>query len=207
VRLLHAVLATVSNDERDHGLKDYRVKTRLFSSFERESTALKDTVIDDLHTYEHARRAVAVEIMLEEELGVLVADTLLRCAALDSKLSDKLRAALASSRSAESPEQLAHVALSCRRFLESLADALEPATAQPRGGRGMGKPQFRNRLWAWLEDHCVRFGYTTTLAVTAPGRAGFPRGGDASQDMGLGASDRPRQAQVLTIRSGRSTAL
>src|SRR5439155_7458089 len=45
------------------------------------------------------------------------------------------------------------VALSCRRFLERLADVLYPPGPDRANGRKVGPAEYRNRLWAYVEDH------------------------------------------------------
>lgn len=62
-------------------------------------------------------------------------------------------AALTAIESAENAEQFAHVGLSCRRFLERLADALYPARKDRPGDHKVGRPEYRNRLWAWVDEN------------------------------------------------------
>jgi DNA uptake protein ComE-like DNA-binding protein len=40
---------------------------------------------------------------------------------------------------------------SCRRFLEALADFVSPPTSEPTAGRQLGKQQYINRLWAFMD--------------------------------------------------------
>jgi hypothetical protein len=141
------------SDQRDHGMADHWRSLGLFGSVSWENVGLEDTIFDDLHTYDQASRAAQVESALSGEVSLLVTDSLLRCETLDPLLSDALHAAVDSFQAAQSTEQLPHVALSCRRFLERLANALYPPGPDRPDGRKVGPTQYRNRLWAWIEDH------------------------------------------------------
>jgi hypothetical protein len=44
------------------------------------------------------------------------------------------------------------VALSCRRFIESLADTLYPPREEKVKGRNVNSAAYRNRLWAYVEE-------------------------------------------------------
>src|SRR6185369_7796696 len=69
------------------------------------------------------------------------------------KLSDSLQAAIEALDRAGSEEQLAQASLSCRRFIGQLADALYPPRERPVNSRKVGPQEYRNRLWAYIEEH------------------------------------------------------
>ncbi len=78
--------------------------------------------------------------------------------AVDSKLLDlapmaaeKLMIAFKSVAS-DSPEEWSHALTTCRRFIEELADALYPARDEQVKGRPLGKGQYINRLWAFMDS-------------------------------------------------------
>ena len=50
------------------------------------------------------------------------------------------------------PSEIAQVSLSCRRFLENLANALYPPRSEKVKGREVGAAAYRNRLWAYVEE-------------------------------------------------------
>jgi hypothetical protein len=52
----------------------------------------------------------------------------------------------------ETGEDMAQAALSCRRFLEGLANILYPPRAGTVGNRKVGSAEYRNRLWAYAEE-------------------------------------------------------
>lgn len=50
-----------------------------------------------------------------------------------------------------SQEELSQALTTCRRFIESLADILYPATDEKINGRVLGKQNYINRLWAFMD--------------------------------------------------------
>lgn len=72
---------------------------------------------------------------------------------LSPKLFNALGTAAEWLANAENEEEVAQVAISGRRYMEQLANALFPPTDMPRGKRKLDKPAYRNRLWAFTEDH------------------------------------------------------
>lgn len=83
---------------------------------------------------------------------------------------EKLNAAIERAFDDDDAEQRSQALLSCRRVLVAIADGVFPAQAEPRIGKD-GKPHevgannYRNRLWAALEDAGV--GDTLTESVGA----------------------------------------
>jgi len=71
---------------------------------------------------------------------------------LSPKLFNSLGAAAERLVDADTEEDVAQVALSGRRYMEQLADALFPPRDEPRGKRSLAKPAYKNRLWAFVED-------------------------------------------------------
>jgi hypothetical protein len=59
---------------------------------------------------------------------------------------------------ARTEEHVAQVALSCRRYLEQLADVLFPAQDKQHNGRKVGKAEYRNRIWAFIADNAASDG-------------------------------------------------
>jgi hypothetical protein len=127
--------------------------TGLFSRVVWEDLGLRDTVFDDLSDFERAKRVALIEDRLGSSLGPAVSILLMRIAGLNPKLSDSLHAAVEALDRAGSEEQLAQASLSCRRFIGQLADALYPPRDKPVNGRKVGPQEYRNRLWAYVEEH------------------------------------------------------
>lgn len=76
-------------------------------------------------------------------------EILMRTAVIEPRLKDTLYAAPRTFERIEAAEDIAQVALSCRRSLEGLADALYPPRSEPVNGRDVGPNAYRNRLWAY----------------------------------------------------------
>jgi hypothetical protein len=136
---------------------DSRIKrwsdTGLFDRVVWEDLGLRDTVFDDLSDFDRAKRVAHIEDRLGSSMGSAISILLMRIAGLNPKLSDSLHAAVEALDRAESEEQLAQASLSCRRFVGQLADALYPPRATPMNGRKVGPQEYRNRLWAYIEEH------------------------------------------------------
>jgi hypothetical protein len=121
-----------------------------------EDQGAKRTILDDFDTLSHFhrisefRKVVSHGLVNGEddayELTMILED-------LSPKLFDALGAAAKALRVAETEEDVAQVALSGRRYLEQLADALFPATNETRSGRRLDSAAYKNRIWAYCEDH------------------------------------------------------
>ena len=127
-----------------------------FRSLARENLGVRHTIFDGYGSFEHANRVAQVADSVSEHLTYVASDVLLRVGDLNPQLIDALYAMLNAFRSVEAKEEVAHVALSCRRFLEGLADVLYPPRAEPMHGRKLGKEQCVNRLWAYAEERLQR---------------------------------------------------
>ncbi|MGW2695348.1 hypothetical protein ACWC3Y_26600 [Streptomyces sp. NPDC001296] len=140
------------SDERDHSEIDTWSKTGLFSSVEWEDSGVRGTVFDAYLTREHAQRAGELEQLLSGQLASALNEVLIRCADINPNLTIRLHGAIKAFEEHDSVEQLAHVSLSCRRFIEALADTLYPPRAEKVNGRDVGKAQYRNRIWAYIRE-------------------------------------------------------
>lgn len=112
----------------------------------------KYTIFDEYHDFEHARRVAEWKRRGGSLLAFIADQTVSRLGDSAPKLGDRLWAALRALESAETEEQFAHVATSCRRIIEYVTDSIFPPTNETREGRKLGGPQFRNRLLAFADD-------------------------------------------------------
>jgi len=127
-----------------------------YTDAEFEDTGASRTILDDFDTPRHFERVAAFrEILIASlpggeddafQLTMMLED-------LSPKLFNALGAAAERLANAENEEEVAQVAISGRRYMEQLADALFPPTDTPRGKRKLDKASNRNRLWAFAEDH------------------------------------------------------
>jgi hypothetical protein len=107
-----------------------------------------------------------VERALETYTDGVIAEIVLRSRTADPRLLEILDAALAALDSpAPRREYLSQAALSCRRFLERLADTVYPPRETPKDAKHkLGKAEYLNRLWAYVEDRLGSDGSKTALA-------------------------------------------
>ncbi len=121
-----------------------------------EDRGAHGTIFDSFDTLRHFERVAAFRKAISPlllggddaayELVMVLED-------LDPKLFNALGAAIERLMAAEIEEDVAQAALSGRRYMEQLADALFPPSDTKRGGRSVGKSAYRNRLWAFVEDN------------------------------------------------------
>jgi hypothetical protein len=82
----------------------------------------------------------------------MIDEIVLGIAKFDPRLVRQLHGALKTFDGLDNGDSLAQVALSCRRFLERLADALYPPRPGKINGHKVGQGEYRNRLWAYIND-------------------------------------------------------
>ena len=120
-----------------------------------EDSGASRTILDDYDTPRHFERVAGIRNLLTRslkggeddayELTMLLED-------LSPKLFNVLGAAAERLENSENEEDLAQVALSGRRYMEQLADALFPAEETSEGERSLSKVNYKNRLWAFAEN-------------------------------------------------------
>ncbi|MUG72176.1 ComEA family DNA-binding protein [Paenibacillus validus] len=69
---------------------------------------------------------------------------------INPELAEKLMQAFKSV-STDNPEEWSHALTSCRRLIENLAAELSPATDELYNGRSLGRNQYINRVWAFMD--------------------------------------------------------
>lgn len=112
------------------------------------------TILDDFDTPGHFQRVAAFRRLMAGT-GRTGEDDAYAFTMLLEELSPKLFNALGAAADrlgrAETDEDVAQAALSGRRYLEQLADALFPARPSEAGKRSLSKAAYKNRLWAFIE--------------------------------------------------------
>ncbi|UIY29688.1 hypothetical protein LZK73_01895 [Neorhizobium galegae] len=121
-----------------------------------EDRGAHGTVFDDYDTPEHFsqlavfKRTIA-QLVPDGDDGA--SDFAFILEDLSPRLFWTLAAAFERLPNGDNEEAIAQAALSGRRFLEQLADALFPASTELHRGRPVGQPQYKNRLWAFIALH------------------------------------------------------
>ena len=141
-------------DNRDHGWLKFlrRLMSPLGITVDFEYTGLQQTIFDPADDPKVDADMGRAERLLESYMSGMVDDVVIRARDRDPRFITVLAAALKAFDEHEDAEQLAHVALSCRRALIRLADMLYPAEPTKAGERSLGSEAYRNRLWAYADD-------------------------------------------------------
>lgn len=117
-----------------------------------EDIGVRHTIFDSYESFEQAARLAELDGYLSEHFARMADEILMRAASLEPRLKDELYAALRTFDRIQSPAEIAQVALSCRRFVEKLADALYPPRPERVEGRNVGIEAYRNRIWAYVKE-------------------------------------------------------
>lgn len=137
-----------------------------------EDTGARRTIFDNYDTLEHFNRVEDFKRVFSKFPGLSdsqTSDVTLTLEELHPKLFDAFASAARALERAETEEDLAQAAISGRRLLERTADYLFPAQEQKRNGRDVGKAQYRNRLWAYLQEATSEADISDPLVLTTLG--------------------------------------
>jgi len=149
-------------DAKDTGTADELKRRGFRVAF--EDSGLRETIFDRYQSFEHSQRAAALDGYLQQHLGRMADEVLMRVSAADPRQMESLHAAFRTFERIETAEDIAQVATSCRRFLEGLADMLYPPRDGSAGSRKVGAAEYRNRLWAYVDENIHGAGKNLALA-------------------------------------------
>ena len=142
---------------------------------EYEDSGARRTIFDNYDVPDHFKRIEDFCRVFGNFPGLSegqVSDLVLVLEELHPKLFDAFASAARALERAETEEDLAQAALSGRRLLEAVAACLFPAGDGEWNGRKIGRAQYRNRLWAYIEQTITDAGLTdTTLLPNLGGEA------------------------------------
>jgi hypothetical protein len=156
-RKCRAFYSMDEEDEKDpHDLEE--MESLGFIDTGWEDRGARGTIFDDFDTLEHFQRVATFRQVITPylhggeddayEMVLLLED-------LNPKLFDALGAATERISTADTEEEVAQAALSGRRYMEQLADALFPARSGKHNGRTVNQAAYKNRLWAFVEENTV----------------------------------------------------
>lgn len=152
LRVFHRAFETEVEDNRDHKKFDYWRSADIFQTVEWEDIGVRDTIFDPYISGSYLETIAETEQLLEAQFDSVVNELLLRIASIDPRLIEPLHGALKSLEMLSTADSLSHVSLSCRRFLERLANALQPPQDTiGKDKRKLGPSQYRNRLWKYVQ--------------------------------------------------------
>lgn len=155
LRLMYAAYEAEVEDNREFERVEEWRQRHLFERVQWEDTGAQGTFFDPYDNPDHAKLMGESEELVGEQLSRIVDEIVLGIAKLDPRLVNQLHGALKAFDNLDNGDALAQVALSCRRLLERLADALYPAKAEKVDGRNVGQAEYRNRLWAYIKQSIV----------------------------------------------------
>jgi hypothetical protein len=142
---------------------------------EYEDIGARRTIFDNYDSADHFKRIEDFRHVFETFAGLSadrVSDLVLMLEELHPKLFDAFASAARTLERAETEEDFAQVALSGRRLMEKVADYLFPSRDGEWNGRKIGRAQYRNRLWAYIEQTIIEAGLTdATLLASLGGEA------------------------------------
>ena len=120
-----------------------------------EDVGARHTIFDNYDTLEHFKRVEDFKRIFAGINGIdadRASDLALSLEELHPKLFDAFASAARTLERAETEEDYAQAALSGRRLLEKTADYLFPPREERWNGRRVGRAEYKNRLWAYIEQ-------------------------------------------------------
>lgn len=141
------------NDDPDVSIQDC-FKTHGFVVVH-EDRGARRTIFDDFDSLEHFRRVEDFKTVFANFNGLdadRASDLILNLEELHPKLFDAFASAARTLARAETEEDYAQAALSGRRLLERISDYLFPPRNEVWKGRKVGQAEYKNRLWAYIEQ-------------------------------------------------------
>lgn len=142
----------IIDDSKDEGLAESLNELNFEQRVEYESLNGRYTIFDEFHDFEHARRIAEWKRGCGNLLAFIADDVVHRLGDIAPDVGDRVWAILRTFEEAETNEQLAQVATSCRRIVEYISDQLFPPTDDSIDGRKLGTNQYRNRLLAFIDQ-------------------------------------------------------
>ena len=146
---------SMSNEDEKDESEAEELLSLGFAKVEWEDRGARETVFDDYDTLEHFQQVREVQAIFAnglhqgdyeaEELVMLLED-------LNPRLFNTLGAAVRALSRIQNEEDIAHIGLSARRYIEQLADVLFPPRKESHNGRSVTKEKFRNRIWAFIDE-------------------------------------------------------
>jgi hypothetical protein len=120
-----------------------------------EDAGARRTIFDNYDTIEHFKRVEDFKLVFSgfNNIGAdRASDLTLSLEELHPKLFDAFASAARTLERAETEEDYAQAALSGRRLLERTANYLFPPREEMWNGREVGPAEYKNRLWAYIEE-------------------------------------------------------
>ncbi|QYK49795.1 MAG: hypothetical protein KF838_08055 [Phycisphaeraceae bacterium] len=126
-----------------------------YDPVEHEDVSARFTIFDRQGGAEGRHRSAQCRGAMVELFDGVIDAAIVRVRDAMPEVHERLWAVLRAFESAEIDEQLAQVAVSCRRLVEYAAECLYPPRPTAQGERKLDQAAWKNRLLAYFEDHQV----------------------------------------------------
>ncbi|MFQ1064130.1 hypothetical protein [Bordetella trematum] len=146
---------SMGNEDEIDEFETEHLLTLGFTTVEWEDIGAHGSIFDDYDTLEHFQQVRDVQAVFARGLpeGDYEAEELVMLMeALNPRLFNTLGAAVRALSRAQNEEDIAHIGISGRRYIEQLADVLFPPSDTLYNGRSVKKDKFRNRIWAFIDQ-------------------------------------------------------
>jgi hypothetical protein len=168
----HCAIFDSMGENEDPDIVEQEIFEREGFVVEYEDSGARRTIFDNYDVPDHFKRVEDFRSVFGNFPGLSadqVSDLVLMLEELHPKLFDAFASAARTLERAETEEDLAQVALSGRRLMEGVATCLFPARDGEWNGRKIGRAQYRNRLWAYIEQTVTDAGLTDTALLPSLG--------------------------------------
>ncbi|MNK66195.1 hypothetical protein D3C87_855090 [compost metagenome] len=146
---------SMGNEDEIDEFETEHLLTLGFTKVEWEDSGAHGSIFDDYDTLEHFQQVRDIQAVFARGLpeGDYEAEELVMLMeALNPRLFNTLGAAVRALSRAQNEEDIAHIGISGRRYIEQLADVLFPPSDTLHNGRSVKKDKFRNRIWAFIDQ-------------------------------------------------------
>lgn len=154
------------NEDSDVSVRDCFKKHGLTVDY--EDAGARRTIFDDFDSLEHFKRVEDFKHVFAGFNGLgadRASDLTLSLEEVHPKLFDAFASAARTLARAETEEDHAQAALSGRRLLEKIADYLFPPREDRWNGRKVGRAEYKNRLWAYIEQTVIASGIADSSLI------------------------------------------
>ncbi len=147
------------NEDPDISVKEMFIKYGFYIDY--EDIGARRTIFDDYDYLEHFQRIKKfcdIFSSFTKVDGDMLSDIIINLEEIHPNLFDSFSSAAMAIQRAETEEDIAQASLSGRRVLEKIADYLFPPQTDDWNGRKIGEAEYKNRLWAYIENTLLGIG-------------------------------------------------
>lgn len=169
----HCAIFYCMGENEDPDIAEQEAFEKFGFFVEYEDAGARQTIFDNYDTLEHFARVDDFNRVFSRFAGLSedqASELTITLEELHPKLFDAFASAARALERAETEEDLAQAALSGRRVLEKIADYLFPPQDETWKGRKVGISQYRNRLWAYIDQTATEVGLNDPTILSSLGK-------------------------------------